>query len=197
MIPILILAAGESRRMRGGDKLLEPVGGVPLLRRQAEMAMGFGGDVFVALPRADHPRAAVIDGLAVSPMIVPEAAEGMSGTLRAAMARMPEATDVMVLLGDLPLIDASHLSAVLAARDAQPDAVIWRGATWDGKPGHPIIFANEIRADFAMLEGDGGGEPLVRKHCGRTVLCPLPDDIARLDLDTPEEWAAFRERTGL
>ena len=61
MIPILILAAGQSARMRGRDKLAEPVGGVPLLRRQAAMAAEVG-DVCVALPRADHPRAALLDG---------------------------------------------------------------------------------------------------------------------------------------
>ena len=32
MIPILILAAGASRRMRGQDKLLQVVDGMPLLR---------------------------------------------------------------------------------------------------------------------------------------------------------------------
>ena len=37
--PILILAAGQSRRMRGRDKLMEVVEGQPLIRRQAEMAL--------------------------------------------------------------------------------------------------------------------------------------------------------------
>ncbi len=41
-LPILILAAGASTRMRGRDKLMEPVEGRPLIRRQAEMARAAG-----------------------------------------------------------------------------------------------------------------------------------------------------------
>ncbi|WP_372805911.1 NTP transferase domain-containing protein, partial [Loktanella salsilacus] len=50
MIPILILAAGTSSRMRGADKLSMMVGGQPLLRRIAMQAAAVG-DTFVAL---DH-----------------------------------------------------------------------------------------------------------------------------------------------
>ena len=35
---ILLLAAGSSSRMRGGDKLIEPVAGEPLLTRIARAA---------------------------------------------------------------------------------------------------------------------------------------------------------------
>ena len=47
MIPIVILAAGASSRMRGRDKLLELVDGVALLRRQVERALNTGAKVFV------------------------------------------------------------------------------------------------------------------------------------------------------
>ena len=196
MIPILILAAGQSARMRGRDKLAEPVGGVPLLRRQAAMAAEVG-DVCVALPRADHPRAALLDGLPVTPLIVPDAGEGMSATLRSGVAHLPPCPAFMVLLADLPLIGADHLRAILAARDAAPDALIWRGATKDGRPGHPILFDAALRPAFADLEGDAGGAEIVKRHKDKTHLCPLPGDAAVLDLDTPEEWQRFHAETGL
>ena len=34
-LKLVLLGAGGSTRMRGGDKLLEPVEGAPLIRRQA------------------------------------------------------------------------------------------------------------------------------------------------------------------
>ena len=39
---LVLLAAGASRRMRGADKLLEPVDDEPLLRRQARAALASG-----------------------------------------------------------------------------------------------------------------------------------------------------------
>ncbi|WP_370741664.1 NTP transferase domain-containing protein, partial [Pseudooceanicola lipolyticus] len=49
-MPILLLAAGQSARMRGRDKLMERVEGRPLIRRQADIARAAtSGPVIVAL----------------------------------------------------------------------------------------------------------------------------------------------------
>lgn len=195
MIPILILAAGESRRMRGRDKLAELVDGEPLLRRQTLAALRLGGPVFVALPGPGHDRAQHIADLEVTPLIVPEAAEGMSGTLRGAVAQLPDCAAFLVVLADLPLIDAAAMRAVCDLREARPEAMIWRGTTETGKPGHPILFDARLRPEFESLQGDTGGEVIVRRHPVATVA--LPGEAARLDLDTPEDWDRFRAETGL
>ena len=192
MIPVLILAAGQSSRMRARDKLLEDVGGEPLLRRHVRQALGLGGEVFVALAPGQNARVAAIADLPATVLEIPEASEGMSGTLRGAVARLPECRAFMVMLADLVAIDSEDLSAVHDAYAANPDHLIWRGATTDGRPGHPIIFAARLRPDFAELSGDSGGEALVNPLKTQTLLVTIPDDRARLDLDTPEDWVAWR-----
>ncbi|MBQ2263298.1 MAG: nucleotidyltransferase family protein [Loktanella sp.] len=195
MIPVLILAAGASRRMRGADKLLEQVDGMPLLRRQVMMAQTSGQPVFAALPGPDHPRAAVISDLDVTLLTVPEAAEGLSATMRAAVAQLPACPAFMILLADLVAITGDDLGTMLQARDHAPDHLIWRGATEDGKPGHPIIFDASLRPGFADLTGDHGGAVIIRAHQAQTCLVPLPGQRARLDLDTPEDWENWRSTT--
>jgi CTP:molybdopterin cytidylyltransferase MocA len=190
--PILIAAAGRSSRMGGADKLALPVDGEPLLRRIARAALAAGGDVHVALPAADHPRAALLAGLPVTRLALPEAAEGLSGTLRAGVAALPECARFMVLLADLPEIGAGDIRAVLDAPAAAAAALIWRGATAAGEPGHPILFDARLRPAFAQLRGDAGGEAVLRAAGGRVHLVPLPGGRARLDLDTPADWAAWR-----
>ncbi|WP_424967355.1 nucleotidyltransferase family protein [Dinoroseobacter sp. S375] len=194
---ILILAAGQSRRMGGRDKLLEPVDGRPLVARQAALAAQVTRDVLVALPPRPHPRYAALDGLGVTALSVPESAEGMGGSLRGAVSRLPEGcTGLLLLLGDLPEITADDLRAVVAARDVVPDAHIWRGTTEAGAPGHPILFSPVTFPDFAMLKGDEGGQSLIARHRDHVHLVPLPGTRARRDLDTPEDWASWRSETG-
>lgn len=192
MIPILILAAGTSSRMRGGDKLLEVVGDEPLLRTQARRAMQTGHPVYVALAPDGTARAESLSNLDVTILKVPDAAEGMSGTMRGAVAQLPNAPAFMMLLGDLVALETLDLNQVFEARKAHPDHVIWRGATTAGKPGHPIIFDGSLIPEFAKLQGDSGGESLVHPLKDRTYLVRFNDDRARLDLDTPEDWAAWR-----
>jgi len=193
-IPIILLAAGQSTRMGGHDKLLETVDGMPLLRRQALMALAAkAGPVFVTLPPAPHPRYDVIDDFEVTVVPVPDAAEGMNASLRHGVAALPpDATATMMLLADLPDLTTEDLITCLRAVDLSSDTSIWRGATEDGKPGHPIIFAAKHFAAFAKLTGDSGGRDIVAAAQDQTQLIPLPGQHARRDLDTPQAWEAWR-----
>ena len=192
MIPILILAGGASSRMQGRDKLLEPIGEIPLLRHVAVQALETGHPVIIALRPDDPPRRAALEGLEVAIHEVAAASEGMSGTLREAVAALPPCPAFMVMLADLPAITAGDMASVLAAQSSHPDMQIWRGATEDGKPGHPIIFASSLRGAFGEITGDEGAKSIAAKYKTASHLVRLPGTRARTDLDTPEDWAAWR-----
>ncbi|MEP2642419.1 nucleotidyltransferase family protein [Roseobacter sp.] len=193
-LPIILLAAGQSSRMRGADKLLEDIDGIPLLRRLADMACAVTrGSVLIALPHPPHPRYQCLDALAADRVAVPDAHEGMNASLRTAVAALPkDAPAAMLLLADLPDLTQDDLSTVLHAVDLTSDTLVWRGATQDGLPGHPIVFSAALFREFSTLVGDGGGRDIVAKAAGRVMLVPLPGDRARRDLDTPEDWANWR-----
>ena len=187
---ILLLAAGASRRMRGRDKLLEEVDGRPLLARQIEVARGTGLDLLVALPPRPHPRWEHLFG---APAVeVPDAARGMDASLAAGISALADRPAVLVLLADMPEIETSDLAAVLGARSAHPGSLVWRAVTEDGRPGHPILFDGRLYDALRALPGDSGGRSVVASAGERVTLVPTPGGRARLDLDTPEEWEAWR-----
>lgn len=192
---ILILAAGSSSRMRGGDKLLEEVGGEPLLRRVARVALATGRPVSVVLA-ADRPaRRAALAGLDVVEVIAADAAKGMAASLVAGVMSLPQDAAVLLLLADLPLVDRDDLIAVIAASAADP-ACIWRGADPDGTAGHPVLFPSDLRGDLLALQGDEGAKAVLRRHAGLVRPVSLPAGHATTDLDTPEAWEAFRLSRG-
>ncbi|PQO24469.1 CTP--molybdopterin cytidylyltransferase [Rhodobacteraceae bacterium WD3A24] len=201
-IVIVIPAAGASRRMGGRDKLLEKVDGIALLRRQAERALQTGARVIVTLPAGrDGPRRAALDGLDVTLIAVPDADEGMGASLRAGIAAAlteGTATAVMILPADMPEIAASDLAALIAAFRSAPGAPILRGAAADGRPGHPVLFPRDVLEEDAApaLGGDAGARAILRRHGPRVRCVPLPGSHALTDLDTPDDWAAWRARTG-
>lgn len=193
-LAIIILAAGAARRMRGADKLLQDVDGLPLLHRQARMARAVtGGQVIVTLPPANPARAATLAGLDVTPLPVPDAVEGMNAGLRRAVAALPATTRAaMVMLADMPELTADDLRHLLNAVEPGGDILIWRAATEDGAPGHPIVFHARLFGALRQLTGDAGGRAIVQKAGPNVRLVPLPGQRARRDLDTPEDWAAWR-----
>lgn len=195
-LPILILAAGQSARMRGVDKLLGTIDGVPVLARQIAAAQAVSSAVFVAIPSHAHPRAALAKRHGAQVLEITGAQEGVGATLREGIAALPDFPAFMIVLGDLVELTADDFQTVITARTNFPDHRIWRGATAAGRPGHPILFDASLRDAFRNLSGDQGGRDILKTQADQTHLVPLPSDRARLDLDTPEDWQAWRARTG-
>lgn len=192
-IAILIPAAGASRRMRGTDKLSQPVDGEPLLRRTARRAAAVARHVTVTLPDHDHPRAALLDGMGVQLVAVPDAHEGMSASLRRGIAYLPKGLDgVMVLPADMPDLDEADLRQIIDAFAAAPQPILFQGTAEDGTPGHPVLFPSDCFAAMRSLTGDRGARDILRSNGHRLRHVPLPGRHALTDLDTPEAWAAWR-----
>ena len=193
---ILILAAGASARMAPRDKLLEPVGGQPLLRRVARRARDVGVPVVVVLPPDRPLRVAALEGLAVAMVVAADADQGMAASLRAGMAALPGGTTgVMILPADMPAITAQDLRQMIARHEAVPDRIL-RGATAEGREGHPALFPADLFGALAAVTGDEGGRSVLAAHRDRVEHIALPGDHAVLDLDTPEDWAAYRASGG-
>ncbi len=179
--------------MRGGDKLLELVAGQPLLRLMLWRALDVArGPVICTLPAPDHPRMACLVGLDVTPVMVPDAAEGMGASIRAGIAALPAGcAAVMILPADMPELDSHDLAQMLQAQARHPDAIL-RGTAADGRAGHPVIFPARFMAELLACAGDSGARDVLRAHPDTVRGIALPAQHATTDLDTPEDWAAWR-----
>ena len=193
-VPILILAGGASSRMGSRDKLLEPVDGQPLLRLQAWRALKASRNVTVLTRpgRPDLQRA--LAGLQVRVIAPTEAQEGIGGSIRRGTRTHLRSKCFLLVLADLVELEAQDLRSVINARSTDANIKIWRGATSDGKPGHPVLFEHHVYADLLNLRGDTGAKAVMEKHADHLRLIPLPGDRARLDLDTPEAWDSWRAK---
>lgn len=172
------------------DKLLEPVAGVPLLGRVVRAALAASARVVVVLPTDRPGRADALNGLGVHVVTAARARDGLAESLRAGLAAVPDGP-VLLLLADLPEIEAADLSRVLAEGQSYPDLIL-RGAAEDGTPGHPVLFPARFRPALMRLTGDQGARELLRAHADAVRAVVLPARHAVTDLDTPEDWANWR-----
>nr|WP_303626483.1 nucleotidyltransferase family protein [Roseovarius sp. M141] len=190
----MLPAAGASARMAGRDKLMEQIDGVPLLARQVARALATGTPVYVTT-RADRPaRIAALAGLNVTQVMIADPSQGLSASIRAGVAALPEdVTALMVLLPDLPEIETADMRAMIAAHAAQPDCIL-RAVAEDGTPGHPAVFPRKLFSALADLTGDTGAQALLRQEGFAPFT--LPGRRAITDLDTREDWARWRAQQG-
>jgi len=115
---VLVMAAGEGTRMRSSlPKMLHPVCGRPMVAWPILAAReATGAEWVVAI---DSPSQSIVPGLPDKVRIVtqPEP-DGTGGAVRAVLPLIEEAETVLVLSGDVPLISAATISALLEAHAA-------------------------------------------------------------------------------
>ena len=159
------------------------------------MIVGIGPD--------DRERREALRNLDVEILEVADAAEGMGATLRAgARAALTvmnatrggdyEYVGMLVMLPDMPGIEASDIVEMDRVFQARGGPVV-RATTEDGRAGHPVLFPDHAVRGFESLSGDKGAAAMMEGE--RIVFLALPGQRAVQDLDTPEDWDAWRVAT--
>lgn len=185
----LLLAAGSARRMGGANKLLQPVGGVPMLRRAANAALASRcTSTVVVTGFAAEAAQACLAGLEVSFAHNPEHASGMASSLRRGLQALgPELDAVVVLLADMPGIHGGHIDRLIAAFDPRQPRII--APIKDGRRGNPILWPRVYFAEMQGVEGDVGAREVLRRHAAEIETVAFDDDAIFADIDTPEALA--------
>ncbi len=188
-LAIIVLAAGKSSRMRGKDKLTQPVLGEPQIRRIVQAACDTCPNVFITLPDAAHPRASMLLGLNIQIVPVPESHLGMGRSIAAGISALkdPSIQGAMIVPADMPELTQIDLQTIARAFDEKPDAII-QATTQSGSVGHPVVFPRKTFEQLKILSGDQGARSVISTNAQLWHALPLPYMHAKTDLDTPEEW---------
>jgi molybdenum cofactor cytidylyltransferase len=193
-IAALLLAAGQSSRM-GSNKLLAEIDGRPMVARVAQRLLSSHARPIVAVLGNEADRVdAALGKLPVERVRNPAYAEGLSSSLKAGLATLPEDIDgVMICLGDMPLVAGRDLDRLIAAfNPLEGRAIIV--PTRRGKRGNPVLWAKRFIPEMAELAGDVGAKHLIGEHAELVAEIEMDSDGVLVDIDTPDALAALRDK---
>jgi molybdenum cofactor cytidylyltransferase len=194
-IGAVLLAAGQSTRMGGPNKLLAEIDGTPMVVRVARRLLASHARPIVAVlgARADEVDAA-LGPLPIERVRNPDFAEGLSTSLKRGLAALPGDLDgALVCLGDMPLVAGRHLDRLIAAFNPLEGRAIVVPIR-HGKRGNPVLWASRFFPAMAQLAGDVGAKHLIGEHAELVAEVEMDDDAVLVDIDTPEALDALRQR---
>ena len=194
-IAALLLAAGQSRRMGGPNKLLAELEGLPMVARVAQRLLSSHARPIVAVlgNQADFVDAA-LGKLPVERVRNPAFAGGLSTSLKRGLAALPADIDgAMVCLGDMPLVTGRDLDRLIAAfNPLEGRAIIV--PTRRGKRGNPVLWARRFFPEMTELAGDVGAKHLIGDYAELVCEVEMDSDGVLVDVDTPDALAALRDK---
>jgi molybdenum cofactor cytidylyltransferase len=113
--------------------------------------------------------------------------DGMAGSLRAGLARVPPRTDgLLILLVDQARVDTGDLLRLAKGWQRRPGRPA--AAHYEGRAAVPAIIPRRHFAALRTLEGDTGARQLLQRLDGPSLVS-MPK--AAFDIDTPQDLAAL------
>ena len=190
MLAGIVLGAGASRRL-GRPKQTLPLGDTTVLgwtMRNVE-ASALERVVLVVGGAADE----VLDRLAITRARVTRNdayGTGCASSLLAGLDAAGECDGVMLLLGDMPGVDASVIDQVKTAWEADRP---WAAVTsYRGELGHPFVFAADAFATLRGLHGDKAVWKIVDGRPDAVRQIAIDRRLPR-DVDTWEDYEVLTE----
>ncbi len=199
----LLLAAGQSRRMGTDNKLLLEIKEKPIIRHAAEALIQAGlTEIYVVIGHQAKAVRACLEGLKLTFIVNSNYESGQASSVSCGIAGLPEAvSDVLIALGDMPLIEAELVSALCQCHNKtafdgakitlpvykhpdQPDNL---------RRGNPVIWSHEFFNELKSLSGDQGGRKILADYPAHIQHLHWPDAQPFEDVDTKEALQIIRQ----
>ena len=192
-VAAIVLAAGQSTRMAPQHKLLvTDRTGKPMIARTVDNVLSSGARPVIVV--TGHREPEIREALGRRPVTIvsaPDHAAGLSASLRAGLAALPETTAAaLVCLGDMPLVTGRMLDRIIEAHDADEGRLIV-APTGNGAFGNPVLWDRRYFPDLAALTGDRGARSLLERHADTVATVELGEAALR-DFDTAESLSLLR-----
>ncbi len=197
-IGFLFLAAGAATRMRGSDKLLRDIEGIPLVQRTIEEALKLNFPVFVTVPTHDTERKLLILETNAIPIEVKDTDLGMGHSISTGVTQITQNFNfhsLAICPSDLPGLSASSLKKLINFFLKSPEMICRPTNLGNSKIGHPVIFPKKYFEELKLIAGDTGARNIAHRNGKDLNRFETDNDCYFIDLDTPEDFNNWEKQT--
>jgi len=175
MIWAVVLAAGESKRMRT-QKLLLPFGETTVIEAIVRSALDSEADGALVVLGADRGKLrSVLQSYPLTFAVNKNYRLGMLSSIQTGFSALPgEAEAAVLMLGDQPAVPSSVINDLICNyRESSRGIII---PVYAGRRGHPVLLETGYRREILGLDPKIGLRQLMRAH---------PEDILEVEVSTP------------
>lgn len=190
-VAAIVFAAGRSTRFVR-NKMVEPIDGEAMVGRVVRVAIASGGNPVIVVTGHEAPRVAeALQGFDVRVVHNPAYEEGLSTSLRAGIPAVPPDSDgALILLGDMPGVQARDIGMLLAAFAAAGREAICVPVK-NGRRGNPVLWGAAYFTEMMAVSGDVGAKELLARHADKVCEVQVESNGIFADVDTSKDLDAI------
>ena len=187
MVSVILLAAGESKRLRM-PKLLLPFGKSTILEQTIDNLLNSRVDeVIVVLGYRAEEMMRKLANRPVKIAINPIYHQGMSTSIVKGLSLVNDrAQAIMVALADQPLINSLTINRLIEESLGYDKGIVI--PTYQAETGHPVIFVSKYKEELLGLKGDIGGRQTIKGHPSDTLEVIADSKAITMDINTINDY---------
>jgi len=199
MISTILLAAGQSLRMNGENKLLKQINGIPLIKCTVKNILASAVDeLIIVLGHEDNLLKNTIGINKKTKFIYnKDFKKGMSSSIKVGLNEISKKSQgFFISLGDMPNINQSIYNKLIKSMSSynkklkpihKKEIII---PTFEGREGNPVLFSKFMKNKIMNLDGDIGAKKIIELNRAKVLDVPFDNKGIIIDFDTQDHFNA-------
>jgi len=193
----ILLAAGESKRMNGENKLVKEINGIPLIKYSVKNILGSAVDELIIV--VGHENEIIQNILDKNKKIKfiynKDFSNGISTSIKIGLSQISQKSkNFFISLADMPNVNQNIYNKLIKAKnnynlklkpEDKKEIVI---PTSDNKDGNPVLFSIFMKNNVMEISGDQGAKEIIENNKTKVLRVPFVGAGVVLDFDTQDNF---------
>ena len=187
MISAILLAAGQSKRMNGENKLTKEIQGTPLIKLSVKNILASSIDeLIVIVGYQKEIIEQLIDKNEKIKFIFNKNFEsGMASSIKMGLNHLSEKTETFfICLGDMPLVNHNIYNQLIKSKNNKKIII----PTYKGQQGNPVLFDKSMKEKIINISGDVGAKKILELNKDKILNLEIDDQSITKGFDTQDNF---------
>ena len=188
MISAILLAAGQSKRMNGENKLTKKIQGNPLIKLSVKNILASSIDeLIVVLGYQKEIIEKLIDKHEKIKFVFNKDFEsGMASSIKTGIDNLSDKTGAFfICLGDMPMVSHDIYNQLIESKDNKEIIV----PTYKGQQGNPVLFDKSMKETVMNITGDVGAKKILELNKDKIFNLKINDQNINKGFNTQDDFS--------
>ena len=190
MISAILLTAGQSKRMRGQNKLTKKINGLPLIKYSIKNILASKVDeVIVVLGYQKNIIKKIIgDNKKIKFIFNDNFKSGMASSIKVGLKHLSKKTlAFFICLGDMPMVNKNIYNKLIKSRKNKKIVI----PVYNNQKGNPVLFSKSMKKKIINIHGDVGAKKIIESIKNNVKIVKIKSKSVILDFNTEDNTFAI------
>ncbi len=190
MISAILLAAGQSKRMNGENKLTKEIQGIPLIKLAVKNILASSiNELIIVFGHQKKIIEKLIDKNEKIKFAFNKNFEsGMASSIKTGLNNLSEKTEAFfICLGDMPMVRPDIYNQLIKSKDNKKIIV----PTYKGQQGNPVLFDKSMKEKILGITGDVGAKKILELNKDKLLNLEINDQSIVKGFNTQGDFSSL------